>query len=331
MRISTLHDPVARISSERLLGLLCLLYAACALTIAPIHYGIFLFQDAVEMSVAVPLMGLLAFCFLGAVEKPLSPILGIRAVLAERFPSVALVTLCVLLGLAAFTTFKFRIPDTVPFYADNWLADIDERIHGVVPWEFLHRHSPTWVAAVVEFAYIKLWFAEWFGMLMFAAASAKGSARTHYLWAFAMTMFLVGTVLATLLSSVGPILYDHFYPGERFAGLVPALKASPHNEHVLHYSAYLLASYNSGQPHFGTGISAMPSMHVAIAVLNAWYLCRLNRWLGVLGWIFAGIIFFGSVYTGWHYAIDGYVSLLVVTSIWWICQYALRRSGEAAA
>lgn len=46
----------------------------------------------------------------------------------------------------------------------------------------------------------------------------------------------------------------------------------------------------------------MPSVHVAIATLNAFYLARLNRWLGVAGWAFAIFILFGSVYTGWHYA-----------------------------
>ncbi|RTL93777.1 MAG: hypothetical protein EKK31_31615 [Hyphomicrobiales bacterium] len=60
----------------------------------------------------------------------------------------------------------------------------------------------------------------------------------------------------------------------------------------------------------------MPSMHVAIATLNAFYLARLNRWLGLAGWAFAIFILFGSIYTGWHYAADGYISMLVVAVIW---------------
>lgn len=57
-------------------------------------------------------------------------------------------------------------------------------------------------------------------------------------------------------------------------------------------------------------------MHVAIATLNAFYLARLNRWLGLAGWAFAIFILFGSIYTGWHYAADGYISMLVVAVIW---------------
>ena len=82
------------------------------------------------------------------------------------------------------------------------------------------------------------------------------------------------------------------------------------------FAGYLLDNYNAGTPALGTGISAMPSMHVAIATLNALMLSSLGRWQAVAGWAFAAIILFGSVYTGWHYAIDGYVSMLVVGVIW---------------
>ena len=45
----------------------------------------------------------------------------------------------------------------------------------------------------------------------------------------------------------------------------------------------------------------MPSMHVAMAVLNALFLGRLAWWLGALRLAFAAAILFGSVYFGWHY------------------------------
>ncbi|WP_352458864.1 MULTISPECIES: phosphatase PAP2 family protein [unclassified Mesorhizobium] len=37
----------------------------------------------------------------------------------------------------------------------------------------------------------------------------------------------------------------------------------------------------------------------------------------VLGWTFAALILYGSVFTGWHYAVDGYASIIVVSVIWW--------------
>ncbi|MCY1310989.1 PAP2 superfamily protein [compost metagenome] len=62
----------------------------------------------------------------------------------------------------------------------------------------------------------------------------------------------------------------------------------------------------------------MPSVHVALVVLNAYFLSSLNRWLGVAGWVYAGFILFSSVYTGMHYAVDGYVSIMTVSLIWWL-------------
>ncbi|TIN21837.1 MAG: hypothetical protein E5Y31_19780 [Mesorhizobium sp.] len=34
--------------------------------------------------------------------------------------------------------------------------------------------------------------------------------------------------------------------------------------------------------------------------------------------MYVALILFGSVYSGWHYAIDGYVSIALVILIWWI-------------
>ena len=57
----------------------------------------------------------------------------------------------------------------------------------------------------------------------------------------------------------------------------------------------------------GSGISAMPSMHVAIATLFALVCWRVRRWLGIVMTIYAVIIMLGSVDLGWHYAVDGYL------------------------
>ena len=156
-------------------------------------------------------------------------------------------------------------------------------------------------------------------MVFFAAMYAKRPLHLRYLTALALTTAVVGTLLATLLSSAGPIFYDQILNDTRYADLLATLRQRAYNEHVLYYSNYLMESYKTGTPVLGAGISAMPSMHVAIATLNALYLARLNRWAGVAGWSFAIFIVFGSVYTGWHYVEDGYVAMLVVILIWRRC------------
>jgi membrane-associated phospholipid phosphatase len=64
------------------------------------------------------------------------------------------------------------------------------------------------------------------------------------------------------------------------------------------------------------GISAMPSMHVAMAVLFALVGWKTNRGLGALLTIYAILIQIGSVHLGWHYAVDGYASAAAVSSLW---------------
>lgn len=72
------------------------------------------------------------------------------------------------------------------------------------------------------------------------------------------------------------------------------------------------------------GISAMPSLHVATAVLFALTAWRIHWVLGVLFWFYALVIQMGSVHLGWHYAVDGYVGATVALVIWW----GVARVGE---
>jgi membrane protein implicated in regulation of membrane protease activity len=59
-------------------------------------------------------------------------------------------------------------------------------------------------------------------------------------------------------------------------------------------------------------------MHVAIAMLNALFIREiLGRLAAFLAWSYLAFILFGSVYLGWHYAVDGYASIVLVAIIYW--------------
>lgn len=60
----------------------------------------------------------------------------------------------------------------------------------------------------------------------------------------------------------------------------------------------------------------MPSLHIAIAVLLALVGWRINRFIGVLLTAYVFIILIGSIILGWHYAVDGYASIVLTILLW---------------
>ncbi|MGK7346210.1 MAG: phosphatase PAP2 family protein [Candidatus Nitrospinota bacterium M3_3B_026] len=64
------------------------------------------------------------------------------------------------------------------------------------------------------------------------------------------------------------------------------------------------------------GIAAMPSLHVAAVTLIMIFFFMVSPILGALGAIYTAIVFIGSVFLQWHYAVDGYAGALMAALIW---------------
>src|SRR3546814_19240972 len=60
----------------------------------------------------------------------------------------------------------------------------------------------------------------------------------------------------------------------------------------------------------------MPSVHNGLAALFAIAAFRLWRPLGWVVAAYAALIWVGSIHLGWHYAIDGMVSIAMTFAIW---------------
>lgn len=86
--------------------------------------------------------------------------------------------------------------------------------------------------------------------------------------------------------------------------------------HSIKAMEYLLAS--RGSDNFGAGISAMPSLHVAIAFLTVQVaFSRSKRWsLRFAALAYFLVILVGSVHLGWHYLLDGLVSIAAMVPLW---------------
>jgi hypothetical protein len=252
----------------------------------------------------------------GVICRPSAPLSFLRELLAKQGKTAALAIAVFLVGISAFSTYKHQLPNWVPFFADHALARWDEAIHAGQPWRYAHLVAPDEAADFLLVLYGPLWFLQFIGGFLIAAFIPDRAVRLRYITAFAMVLLILGTVGRMLGSSAGPIFYDRLFGGTEFADMMAALAATRGGAKMIMASDYLYQMYSSGAVGFGAGISAMPSIHVAAAVLNALFLASFNRWLGLVGWVYASAIMFGSVYFGWHYALDGYVSIVAVLLIW---------------
>ena len=132
------------------------------------------------------------------------------------------------------------------------------------------------------------------------------------------------------ITSAGPILYDRVAgDGEWFAGLVRHLESVDAAYPLIAIEARdrLWDAYQNGIVDVGTGISAMPSRHVAIATLCAIFAWHCSRRAGWVLTGYAAIVLVASVHLGWHYAIDGYVSIVATVAIWSMVGWPIRRAG----
>jgi membrane-associated phospholipid phosphatase len=163
--------------------------------------------------------------------------------------------------------------------------------------------------------------------VILSVADENTERKARFLVLYLFCWLVIGNVLAILGASVGPVFYDALEGGTRFAGLHAALAQSGVTQGpVGQIQAFLWQSYAERGMAIGSGISAFPSVHVGVATLTALYLAERSRWLAPIGVAFVATILFLSVYTGYHYALDGYVSVLLVTGAW-----ALLRRVELTA
>ena len=203
---------------------------------------------------------------------------------------------------ALIAWFKGMMAIVMGFTADEWLADLDALLFFGDPWQHTHAFLG-WASGALDFAYIT-WSPVKIATLMALILLPRTPERNRLMIVYFLTVSLV-TVLQFSAPSAGPVFYQALGLGDRFADmpLLPWVEAT---------SSYLWQEYQRPEMDFGTGISAFPSMHVAIALWVAIVVRSQLPRLQILAWIFFAVVLVGSVHLGWHYALDGVASILLV-------------------
>lgn len=268
--------------------------------------------------VSIPIIGFTLWIALLAVfRRSQSPtrLIG-RKLRRDRYwilRSTLMLMLIIVIASGAFMALKVAIPRLNPYYADPYLAAIDRFImFGHDPWAVSHAVLGQGLMPTVDILY-SLWFTLLSAVSLWAAFDRNPRFQMQASFAYLLTWMLLGNVLATLLASVGPIFYAEFYGDPAFAALITNLEAAPRTMMI---RQYLLDNYSSEA--LGSGISAAPSLHVAITNLLL-LMCYRRFRFGIptlLAALYLVVILVGSVHLGWHYLTDGLIAMILTPLIW---------------
>ena len=233
------------------------------------------------------------------------------------FPALMLV----IVFMPFFSKLKTMIPLFNAFSWDTAFIAWDRALFfGYDAWQVL---QPVFGYSVVTAGLAVLYHA-WMlliyvGTLYFLFARAAAPVRRQYLAGFFLIWTVIGAGMATALASVGPCFMEPIFGDRTFAAQMAYLEAANREVPVmtLHVQGLLLEWYRAGEGGLGSGITAMPSMHVAMAMLFWLAIRRVSPAAGRFFFVFLVLIWIGSVHLAYHYAVDGLVSVLATAVLWW--------------
>lgn len=240
--------------------------------------------------------------------------------------ALALLTCSIFLG--AFSSVKTTLPlmadalGLAHFFADPFFAELDRALHGGTdPWIWTHDFV-RWTgienfADHAGYVYGLWWTIPAFYLpVIMILLGERGARFRHYILLYFFAWIVLGNVLALAGLSAGPIYYDRIFATEEYADLHVSLAAQGLSDSWFgQVQPRLWEAYEGTLQAVGSGISAFPSLHVGMVVVAALYLSGKAWWLGIVGWGLAAMVMFISVWSGYHYAIDGYFSIAAVLAV----------------
>lgn len=222
----------------------------------------------------------------------------------------------VVLGLVtwSYSWLKVFVPHLNRWVTDPLLATADMKLHlGINPNRLLIELFPfPTLFWAVDVYYAGFVFSMGLGFALLASA-LDPRERARFAAGFAV-LWIAGSWLYVALPSLGPC---YVFP-EDYAAVRAHLPLQTETQGLLiaQYRVVIsgLRPGTSLNPVFG--IAAMPSLHVAGQAFLAFAARKRHPRLALLFAVLSVLTFFGSLVTGWHYAVDGYAGFLLAWGAW---------------
>ncbi len=246
---------------------------------------------------------------------------GIRFFTCGPAPiAMLLATALAILGTSNITLLSLELLVDTTRWRDPLLWELEgallERLAGagisVGAWDKLY-HSAWGIEVVAAFALIVV---------------GRGPRIILHYCVSMIILFYIGR----LLGVINPVMGPAFFRPDLFA----YLEGSASAEAMSLVSGILHASPNQALASGGVllgGVSAMPSLHVAMVAVTAYWLARASRWTipFTVPWVL--LVWTSTVVLGWHYIVDGAGGIALGAICVWLTTRLLngRLSGIPAA
>lgn len=227
---------------------------------------------------------------------------------------------CVLLT-HSYLWLKVSIPLLNPRLWDDELARFDAWLHGgISPSRFVVALlEDTVLMPFIDWSYA-WWLAVVLAMFGLLATSPSPRVRAQFLFSH-VAIWTLGVWLYIAMPALGPGLA---FPGEWRTVHAALPRALSSQGALLRNHARVVESRETGVLKAGfnpsLGVAAMPSLHVGIDWLILLWCFRRARPFAAPFLAFVVVTFLGSIATGWHYAVDGYVGIALGQACYWISQ-----------
>jgi hypothetical protein len=206
---------------------------------------------------------------------------------------------------------KVCVPLINPRLLDGALWRLDTALHlGVSPSVFLvEALSDSWAVPLID-GWYALWIASVFWTTAFFSAAADPLLRRRFMLSCVL-LWTAGAWVYLALPALGPV----YVQPELWRPLIGRIPGAEAGQAALweNYQRMLAGRESGVLQRFNPtrGIAAMPSLHVGAHWLFALWARRAARPLWAPFVAATLLTLLGSVLLGWHYAVDGYVGMLL--------------------